>query len=557
MRTRLGSEHPLARVIPKGVAFHHAALPVDIQSEIEDAVRTGQISCLVATITLTEGVNLPFKTVIIAERGYHGSGGFVEIVDSARLLNAVGRAGRAGRETEGWLILAEHRDFNSSMFEPLDQTGLDLEMQSTMASETALEQLARLEESMKAREDAIFETIGHEANGFVRSIWLIAQALTELGDPPAIEAVLDAIRATLAWQQLDETGRARFIELASRAYYAFSEHPAEQRRRWAHSGMSLPSAASLEVVASQVFAAITEDVAVSEPPLAIAAILGNGRLSDVLSLSENRRGGFKESRNTPRDEFLPVDLMALLIDWVSGTDLQELADKHLGAVRDEDYRYEQLAEFIASVFEHHLPWVLGTAVGWVNDALGEQEASFRIPDDLAAAVHYGVATRSALSLMLGGVRSRRLANRVGSLATTRPASGDTSLRGWLAGQDISTWRSNFQASPTEVADLLTFVRDPNVQLVNRVLEGEEYTLPYVERTAVLFESVAKLAYEPEQPAPAPLAILVNSEIVGTISPDYQDDVALLTGIGIPLDIRVRLSTSGPVLMLRLAPEASA
>ena len=101
-----------------------------------DAVQS--IRCLVATTTLTEGVNLPFKTVIIAERGYHGSGGFVEIVDSARLLNAVGRAGRAGRETEGWLILTEHRDFNSSMFEPLDQTGLDLEMQSTMASETAL-----------------------------------------------------------------------------------------------------------------------------------------------------------------------------------------------------------------------------------------------------------------------------------------------------------------------------------------------------------------------------------------------------------------------------------
>ena len=35
VRTRLGPEHPLARVIPKGVAFHHAALPVDIQSEIE------------------------------------------------------------------------------------------------------------------------------------------------------------------------------------------------------------------------------------------------------------------------------------------------------------------------------------------------------------------------------------------------------------------------------------------------------------------------------------------------------------------------------------------
>ena len=558
VRTRLGPEHPLARVIPKGVAFHHAALPVDIQSEIEDAVRAGQINCLVATTTLTEGVNLPFKSVVVAQRGYRDSDGFVEVVDDARLLNAVGRAGRAGRETEGWLILAEQQDFDPSMFEPLNRTALDLEMQSTMVSEAALEQLAKLEERARAGEDAIFTTIGPESNGFVRCVWLISQALTDLGDPPTDKDVLDAIKATLAWQQLDESGKARFLEVASRAYRAFSERPVEERRRWAHSGMSLPSAASLEVVASQVLEMITEDIAQSEPPQAIAAILGDGRLARILGLSENQRRGFKASRNSPRDELLPVDLMALLIDWVSGVDLQELADRHLGAVTNEDYRYEQLAEFVAAVFEHYLPWALGTIVDWVNESLKTQSASFTIPDDLAATAHYGVASRDALSLMLGGIRSRRLANRVAaSRIEAWIESIDTPLRDWLASQNISAWRSNFDASPTEVADLLAFARDPSVQLVNQVLEGEEYTLPYVERAAVLFESAASLSNEPDEPAPAPIAILVGSEIVGTISPDHHDDIALLTGIGIPLDIRVRPSPSGTLLMLRLAPEANA
>ena len=558
VRTRLGPEHPLARVIPKGVAFHHAALPVDIQSEIEDAVRTGQINCLVATTTLTEGINLPFKSVIVAQRGYQSSDGFVEVIDAARLLNAVGRAGRAGRETEGWLILAEHQTFRPSMFEPLNRTAIDLEMQSTMVSEAALEQLAKLEETARAGQDAIFTTVGLEANGFVRSVWLIAQALTELSSPPSDEEVLDAIKATLAWQQLDETGRAQFLEVASLAYRSFSEQPVEKRKRWAHSGMSLPSDASLEVVASEVLGMISEDVAQSEPPQAIAAILRDGRLARILELSENQRRGFKESRNSPRDELLPVDLMALLIDWVSGVDLQELADRHLGAVGNDDYRYEQLAEFVASVFEHFLPWALGTLIDWVNDALEIQSASVKIPDEFAAAIHYGVGTRDALSLMLGGVRSRRLANRVAeSRAEAHLESLETPLRDWLAMQEISAWRANFDASPTELADLLAFARDPSVQLVNKVLEGEEYTLPYVERAAVLFESSASLKYEPGQPAPAPVAIFVNSEIVGTISPDHHDDVSLLTGIGIPLDIHVRPSASGTLLVLRLAPEENA
>ena len=140
--------------------------------------------------------------------------------------------------------------------------------------------------------------------------------------------------------------------------------------------------------------------------------------------------------------------------------------------------------------------ILGTLVDWVNDALEIQSATCRIPDDLAAAVHYGVATRDALNLMLGGIRSRRLANRVAESRTQEHLESlDIPLRDWLASQDISAWRSNFDASPTEVADLLAFARDPSVQLVNKVLEGEECTLPYVERASVLLESSASLAYE--------------------------------------------------------------
>ena len=207
------------------------------------------------------------------------------------------------------------------------------------------------------------------------------------------------------------------------------------------------------------------------------------------------------------------------------------------------------------VFEHFLPWALGTLVDWVNDVLEIQSASVKIPDEFAAAIHYGVGTRDALSLMLRGVRSRRLANRVAkSRAETHLESLETPLRDWLVMQEVSAWRANFDASPTEVADLLAFARDPSVQLVNKVLEGEEYTLPYVERAAVLFESSASLAYEQGQPVPAPVAIFVNSEIVGTISPDHHDDVSLLTGIGIPLDIQVRPSASGTLLVFRLTPE---
>ena len=146
-RTRLGEDHPLTQIVGKRVAFHHAALPVDIQAEVEDAVRAGHLRILIATSTIIEGVNLPFKTVIVGRRGWYGPDGEqVQSISDADLLNAVGRAGRAGRETEGWMILAEpSRGYRGSMFDPLERTGSDLEILSTINAQGALKGLSDFE----------------------------------------------------------------------------------------------------------------------------------------------------------------------------------------------------------------------------------------------------------------------------------------------------------------------------------------------------------------------------------------------------------------------------
>lgn len=558
VRLRLGAEHPLTGVLRKGIAFHHAALPVDIQAEIEEEVRRGHITCLVATTTLTEGVNLPFKSVLVAQRGYQDGDEFVEIIDAPRLLNAVGRAGRAGRETEGWLILAEQQDFQPALFDPLDRTGSDLDMRSTLVSQRALEQLASLEEAAQADADAIFTSVGAEADGFISYIWLVSQALTEMGVEPTLDAVGQALRATLAWQQLDDAGRTRFVNVGTRAFGAFIARSSEQRRRWARSGLSLPSAAALETVAAEIHSLVSEAMVEREPARVVEAMLADGRLASVLALSENHRNGFKARRNDPRNQLLPVDLLALLTDWVAGAELQDLAERHLAAVTTDDYRYQQLAEFIASVFEHFLPWAMNTIIAWVNESLESDGVDLKIPEDLPATIHYGVASRNGLTLMLGGIRSRRLANRISTRrAEAVDEEADLSMRDWLAGQDISQWRENFEASPTEVTDLLAFVRDPAIQIVYQVLDGEQYALQFVARGEVNADSAAELGQEEGQPEPAPMVIIVEGEVVGDVSPDYHDELALLTGIGIPLDIRVEQSAEGPRLTLRLAVEPDA
>lgn len=425
-RARLTEAHPLTQIVSKGVAFHHAALPVDIQAEIEDAVRSGQIRILIATSTLIEGVNLPFKTVIVGRQGYtNADGEQIEAIDAPGLLNAVGRAGRAGRETEGWMILTEQSAaYNSAMFDPLQRTGNDLDIRSTLTAADALAGLDAFETLARTAQDAIFSHFDPVADGFLSFIWFVAQALEDLNQSEAsIDEVMAVVEHTLAWQQLDPEQRQPPLQAAEAAVDAFEAQPVAERARFARSGTSLPTARTLDSVAEHLLARLDADTTVDLEDLlgVLDFVLDGHTLEALLGLAENDRRGFKPYRSAPRDLLVAVDVKALLMDWVGGVEIQDLADQHLTGIDDDGYRSETLAEFSASVFEHHLPWTLGIVLQWVNGHLDSTGSERRLPDHLPAAIHYGVSTETALDLMHGGIRSRRLANAVAAQAPARTA----------------------------------------------------------------------------------------------------------------------------------------
>ena len=94
---------------PHGAGFHHAGLPIEVLEALEQAVRDDTLPYLTCTSTLTDGVNLPVRTVIIYDQTYEGQDDDARL-RGARLVNAMGRAGRAGKETEGWIVLVRAAD---------------------------------------------------------------------------------------------------------------------------------------------------------------------------------------------------------------------------------------------------------------------------------------------------------------------------------------------------------------------------------------------------------------------------------------------------------------
>ena len=100
----------LAVMIPmirKGICFHNASIPPSVRSLIETAIRTRALTYVASTTTLAEGVDLPFRVVILYD-WLKGFGDLQRPLGSLIFRNIAGRCGRAGEFTEGDTIIFDN-----------------------------------------------------------------------------------------------------------------------------------------------------------------------------------------------------------------------------------------------------------------------------------------------------------------------------------------------------------------------------------------------------------------------------------------------------------------
>lgn len=108
--------HPnyvLAECIKHGVAFHYSNIPTQLRRAIEEATSLGEVSFLVCTSTLLQGVNLPAKNIFMLapERGHKTP------LESTDFWNLAGRAGRLKKEFQGNIFLIDYDHWKKK---PLD-----------------------------------------------------------------------------------------------------------------------------------------------------------------------------------------------------------------------------------------------------------------------------------------------------------------------------------------------------------------------------------------------------------------------------------------------------
>lgn len=142
----MGEDNKLIEYLRAGFVLHHADIPKPVRIRLEELVRSGSVSLVIATTTLAQGVNLPIQTVIV-----HGlSHGYDQQLTPVTFWNICGRAGRGMYENEGQVLFAVDLDLPNVQLDNTD----DL-TDEQIKTKVAYKRKKRIEKEAKLREGII------------------------------------------------------------------------------------------------------------------------------------------------------------------------------------------------------------------------------------------------------------------------------------------------------------------------------------------------------------------------------------------------------------------
>ncbi len=551
VRLQLGEDHPLVAVLPHGVGFHHAGLPIEVLEALEQAVRDDALPYLTCTSTLTDGVNLPVRTVIIYDQTYQGQDEETQL-RGARLVNAMGRAGRAGKETEGWIVLVRAAEPTEADFRDLNPDTEALAVTSSLTTEAALHAFAALEQDIREDEDAVFRSDNPAANDFISFVWLMLAIEEGRGTDPDVADLPAIVDSTLAAQS--PPVRAACLTVAEAVRGAYARTGAEARRRWPRTATSIGSARIIDQLATQIAEGIVRQheqgtLGDAHNPVSVISRLRRA-VVQLLSLPEAPEWRF---RTSSRGAGIEVDPASLLTGWLAGTSLPDLAQEHLTAAASPAWRIEQMVDAVTKHFEHYLAWTVGALVELVNTRLADAGIEERLCPDLGSYIRYGVNDPKALILMVSGIRSRRLAHAIVADLPDDLEPVHEQLRVQIARMGVSQWRARYNASAAEVLDLLDFTRIRNRSLLRTLLETGNVTVELPAIPAGLSPWDGPLSLEPgrDGPNPAPLIVYAADRHIVTIAAQDHADLSAILDTGLAVSVEIDGPASRPVLSISL------
>jgi superfamily II DNA/RNA helicase len=516
---QLGADHELIPWLRLGIAYHHARVPEPLRVRIEDAFRSGALQIIVCTTTLSQGVNLPVKTLIVS----HTLRGKDDPVSVRDFWNIAGRAGRANRETRGQVILIESSTSREAQRQRsyLDPANIE-PLQSRLLELFAWlvrERCPSIE--IRNVEDVTAMTVENEIDPDIEELLdqeelveLEAQILAlceEIVDGENLDKAEQILGASLAGVQLSDLGApirpfARFV--VARARRAEDQVPdLERRLLYYRTGLSAASCIALDE--------------------AVGAIVN--RYGDGLWNDDNQRGlradlltaAFSIVETAP-SEGVSVDLaVEISQDWMGYASMEELRARY-GA------RHEDLADptilnlFVQETLVRSAPWSLSAALSILETHLSDELAPPDFFRALPSLMKFGVDSPQAAYASTLAAEDRDTARKLADLAIgDEVEAGFAAFMKWLSELLVEDLRLALGDEPDTDRLARRIARLSTSDLALQLLLGKADVvaavrgLEYGDRRVVLSdlepEQAVRLVREPDNPYDTNAILVLNAD----------------------------------------------
>ncbi|MEM9807998.1 MAG: helicase-related protein, partial [Cyanobacteria bacterium P01_D01_bin.56] len=397
----LGESHPLTQALHYRVGLHYGPLPDPVRQAIEEEFRSNRLRILVSTNTLGQGVNLPVKTVVIhsLERRWDEStndGESVIYTNSLRkrdFWNICGRAGRAGKETEGQVIFVKITSHDEELIR---------EYQNKENLEEVDSGLFKILQALVERRISQDDLIGHLDSHLLA---LLAEETVDTQDEANISSFLDnsLVGIQAIRKQVEKTPLAAAMKTVS-TWILDQVEDESLRKVFAATGLRVSSCQAIEANINQYFDEIRSELEnIENIRFQNSNFLIRVAFMACQSLPEMRLMHTIDYCGPEGNEF------SLIRNWVNGVPIRELRNNLWNPNEEENF-----SRYLADRVTYKLPWGINGFLSILAFKLEREYTDLPIVwQHLPSMIKFGVDNIFSCWASSLGITSRNSALQIG------------------------------------------------------------------------------------------------------------------------------------------------
>ncbi|MCA1377496.1 MULTISPECIES: DEAD/DEAH box helicase [unclassified Bradyrhizobium] len=408
-----GADFELLDFLKNGIGLHHSGLSDEIRLLMEWLVERGQLSTLVATTTIAQGVNFPVSGVVLAGHQYP----YGMDMPPEDFWNLAGRAGRADQAGLGVVALAATDDARAENLK--SYIGRNVSSLNSLLVTMVTNALSRSNGNLE------LQTLFHmkEWSAFLQ---YLAHSYRQVGDHSTFASQVEQIlRGSFGFQKIRQQSSATANALVNAVQRYAAILRGKPLSLVDSTGFSWESVSrALAGVREQNFRPEmwTNDQLFRDGNSDLARAFGVlFKVPEIRSeLSEAIHGKGADS-----------DLLARIVkDWVHGASIPEIADSYFP---NEDDKTDSITNACRSVYGKLIQtasWGLSAlqslTIGSTLDQLSAEEQ--RTVRNLPSRIYYGVNSDAAIDLRLLGVPRKAAQPLADAMVGGQATSGIANVR---------------------------------------------------------------------------------------------------------------------------------